>query len=333
MAKLTLHEALQQIKSGKVASSYFLVGKEKLFHDSFINTTIDSIFVEKSSKDLNLTILYGTENTLSEVLSASLSFPMLANHKLVLVRDFDQMKISNSETLKKYLENPQKSTCLILSASEKGRAKIYDDIARLSETIDCSPIPEYKVGDWITQQCNQRGHKIDPQAVQLLISLSGASLLGLEQELSKIIDYKSDSSVITVDDLEKTTGISKEANIFALQRALSRRRLEQSLKIAGRLLDTGSDIPSITAVLFAFFRKMLRVASLVSKRTERKKIAEQMKLRDFQMKEIYEGLSHFNTIQLEGVIEFLLMTDLNSKTSTTSKKAAIQTLCYNICKV
>ena len=78
---------------------------------------------------------------------------------------------------------------------------------------------------------------------------------------------------------------------------------------------------------------MLQVAFLVSKRTDRKKIAEQMKLRDFQMKEIYEGLSHFNIKQIERIIGFLLKTDLGSKTSAIGKKAAIQTLCYNICKV
>ncbi len=333
MAAISLQAAIGQLKAGKIAPVYFLPGKEKFFQDQFIGAAQKYLFPDKGSKDLNLTILYGSENTLSELISACMSYPMLAAQRLVLVRDFDKMKMTDADAFAKYLEHPQNTTCLVLSASEKGRAKIYTTLAKKAQTIDCTPIREYKIGGWISEHCREKGYAIDPQAVQFLIDLLGTSLLSLTQEINKIIDFKGDSSTITLDDLEQTTGISKEANVFTLQRALSRRQLKTSLKTAARLTDTGTDITALNAVLSAFFRKLLQAGSLKSKGKDRRETAELMHLHEFQLKDIYEALSHFNLRQIEQVIGFLHEADIAAKTSAADKNALVQMLCYQICKV
>jgi len=333
MSKIPIQKALKDINEGNIAFAYYLLGKEKFFQDQILASLTQKVFPERASKDLNLTILYGSENTLSELISACLSYPMLAERKLVIVRDFDKMKISDPEALQKYLDNPQKSTCLVLSASEKGRAKIYEHIAKTVQTIDCAPIPEYKVGDWISNHCRQLGRNIEPQAIQFLIALLGSSLLGLDQEIKKIIDFKNDDSPITIEDLEQTTGISKEANVFALQNALARRQLESSLKIVSRLLDSGSDVSMINAVLFAFFRKILQVQSLNAKGMNRKEIGDQMRLREFQLKEIFAASSVYNSTQIKQIIGLLHQVDIAAKTSAARPEASLQMLCYKICRI
>lgn len=333
MSKIPIQKALQDVEQGNLATSYYLVGKEKFFQDQIISSLTQKVFPERASKDLNLIILYGSENSLSDLISACLSYPMLADKKLVIVRDFDKIKISDPEALQKYLDNPQKTTCLVLSATEKGRAKIYEHITKTAQTVECTPIPEYKVGDWISGHCRNLGHKIEPHAIQFLIGLLGSSLLSLDQELKKIVAYKSDDTSITIEDLEQTTGISKEANVFSLQRALANRQLETSLKIAARLLDSGTDISMINAVLFAFFRKLLQVQSLQSKGSNRKEIGEQMHLRDFQMKEIFAALSVFNGTQTKQIIGLLQQVDVSAKTSAMRSDASLQMLCYKICRI
>ncbi len=331
MATISLHAAIGQLKAGKIAPVYFLPGKEKFFQDQFIDAALQYIFPDKASRDLNLTILYGSENTLSDLLSACMSYPMLAAQRLVLVRDFDKMKMTDA--LAKYLDHPQKTTCLILSASEKGRAKIYTTLAKMAQTIDCTPIREYKIGGWISEHCREKGYRIEPQAVQFLVDLLGTNLLSLTQEINKIIDFKGDSTPITITDLEQTTGISKETNVFTLQRALARRQLKTSLKTAARLTETGTDITALNAVLSAFFRKLLQAASLQSKGKDRRQTAEAMHIRDFQLKEIYEALTFFNLRQIEQILGILHETDIAAKTSGGDKNSLVQMLCYKICKI
>lgn len=333
MAKLNTAAALQKLKAGGAHPFYFLLGKEKFFQDQFINAATAHLLPDRGSRDLNLTVLYGTENSQAEMLSACLAYPMLAERKIVLVRDFDKMKLSDDEAMQKYLDNPQPTTCLILSAAQKGKTKIYNQIAEKAVTVDCSPIPEYKLTDWIINHSKTKNRAIEPQAAQLLANLLGNNLLNIEQELQKMADFKNDDTPITVTDLEQTTGISKEANVFALQRALARRQLEQSLKISARLADEGTDITQINAILFAFFKKVLSVSTLKSRGNTRAQIGQQMKLRDFQLKDIFEATTHYQMGQIQKIIGVLHEADYASKTSGTNNNAALQMLCYKICRM
>jgi DNA polymerase-3 subunit delta len=333
MPIISINEALKKINCGDIAPVYFLFGKEKFFHDQIIQKLTETIFPDKAGKDLNLTVLYGFENSLGEVISTASSLPMLSKQKMVLVRDFIKMKISDPDALSKYLEHPRKSACLVLSSEEKGRAKIYKTIQDLAQSIECKPIPEYQAGGWIKDRVKQKGSAIEMQAVQFIVNQVGTSLLNLDQELNKIINFKNDNTTITIDDLEQTTGISRDASVFALQNALARRQLGASLKVSKRLLDAGQNIISINAVLFAFFKKMLIAASLKQRGNNRRQIAEQMKLGDFQLKEIFETMNNFSVKQIESIIALLHQTDIEAKTSAVLDEPGLQMLCYKICAI
>ena len=333
MVKSSIDQAIQKIKSGKIDPLYFLSGAEKFFHDQVIDTLTNSIFTDKGSRDLNLTILYGTENTLGELLSAALSYPMLANFKLVIVRDFDKMKISDAESLNKYLNNLQKTTCLVLSVQDKGRSKIFSNIEQVAHNVDCKPIPDYKVVGWFTNYCKTQNIKIDPQAIHFLVNQVGSSLLTLNLEIQKALDYKNDDSQITIEDFEQTTGIEKDFSVFALQDALSSRRLDAALKICDNLIDAGQNINLIISILYAFFRKILIASSLNQKGTARQQIAKDMGLTEFQFKNIYSTINKYNFDQLSKIIHLLHDIDIDVKTSSVAEKAGLQMLCYKICRI
>jgi len=333
MAEKHLAQALKEVERGQIATCYYLVGREKLFHDQLIRALTEKLLPDRASRDLNLTILYGTENSQQEMLSAVFSYPMLAQWKLVVVRGFDKLKLADEAALIKYLEHPQQTTCLVLSAEESGRSAFYKKLQQLAVTIPCKPIPEYKLGDWIAGEVKARGRSMEPQAIQMLIDHVGSSLLNLKQELDKILDYKQDAGVITMSDIETITGISGEANIFALQKALAVRRMARSLTIVHRLMESGFDINSINSVLFAFFRKVLIAASLRRRGKNQRQIMDAMHLREFQAKEIFKALERFDYRQCRSVIRMLQDLDIQSKSSQVTARHALETLVYKICRI
>ncbi len=333
MAEKHLTQALKEVERGQIANCYYLIGREKLFHDQFIRAVAKKLLPDRASRDLNLTILYGTENSQQEMLSASFSYPMLTQWKLVVVRSFDKLKLTDGEALIKYLEHPQQTTCLVLSAEEAGRSAVYKKLQQIAVTIPCKPVPDYKLGDWIAGEVKSRERSIEPQAVQMLIDHVGSSLLNLKQELNKILDYKQDSSAITLADIEEVTGISGEANIFALQKALAVRQIARSLKIVRRLMESGFDINYINSVLFAFFRKVLIAASLRRRGKTQRQIMADMRLREFQAKEIFNAVERFNYRQCRAIIRMLQVMDIQSKTSAIAPRHALETLVYKICRI
>ncbi len=333
MTKLTFSQTLKKIEDREFEALYYLAGREKYFHDRFIEHIIAAAFPDKGSRSLNLSILYGAENTLADLMGAVEGFPMLADYKLVIVRDFEQMKISDTETFSKYLNNPQKTTILVMSVSEPGRTKIFNEINRLSHIVECKPVSMDAVGNWIIQQCRQKGCDVDFQAVQFLIDHTGNVLLNLEQEIEKLVNFKNDQSKITIEDIEQVTGISREANLYALQKALAKRQLADSLKIGSRLLEAGYDISALNAVLFAFFRKSLIAASLRARGKNINEIAPQMNIPMYQMRDIKDALNNFSVMKLKGVINLLHQSDIQAKTSAQIPRAGLEMLCYKICRI
>jgi DNA polymerase-3 subunit delta len=333
MAKLIFDDAIRDVSNGKLSTGYLLLGREKYFQDQFIRVITDKAFTDKGSRDLNLHILYGTENTLGELISSALSFPMLGAKKLVVVRDFDKMKITDADSLIKYLQRPQKTTALVLGAEDSGRGKWWAQLMDLMQVIECKPVPEYKLGDWIVNRVRERGFTIDQEAVVFLAGQIGSSLLAIDQELDKLANYKNENTSISLEDVEQTSGASREENLFTLQKALAQRQLPKSMKICRRLLDDGNDLNGINAILFAYFRKMLVAASLKQRGQSPKEIAENMKLPEFQLREIHEALRNFNYRQVKKIIRLLHEIDVQSKTSAINPGAGLQMLCYKICRL
>jgi len=333
MPKLAFNQALKNIEQGQFGLLYYLAGPEKYFHDRFIERLIAKVFADKGSRSLNLSLLYGSENTQQQLMAAVEGFPMLSDYKLVIVRDFEQMKISDADTFISYLNHPQKTTILVLGASKSASGKAFSELNRLAQVIECKAIPLRNISGWITDLCKQKGYTIDFPAVQFLIDHVGNTLLNLDQEIEKIINYKNDSSQISVSDIEQVTGISREANLFALQKALAKKQLAASLKIANHLLESGYDVSAVNAVLFKFFQRALIAASLRRRGLDKRAIDGQMKMQSFQMREVYEALQHFSLEGLKSVIHLLHETDIASKTSAQAARPALEMLCFKICRI
>lgn len=328
----SFEQAFADIKAGKIDPVYVLVGQEKFYHDQLIHLFSEKLFSDRGSRDLNEMILYGTENTLSEVLSQATSYPMLAAKKLVVVREFEKMKIQDTETFEKYLNKPAKFTVLVLSVTEPPKNKFFQKLLKQGTAVDCKPIPESRLPQWLMQYCKTLGYSIHPEATHFLIANVGTNLLELKNEIEKVINFKNEPSEITVDDLQNTSGMHREANIFALQKALGQRQLAKSIEISHLLQESGVDATMINAVLFAFFRKVLMAASLKRQKMSASQIKQKMKLYDFQFRDIAETLNHFNFTQIKNVISLLHAFDKAQKGIDVSESKDLEVLCYKICR-
>ncbi|MCB0282826.1 MAG: DNA polymerase III subunit delta [Calditrichae bacterium] len=329
---MTTEDVLQLIEKREFKPVYLLVGKEKYFHDQIINNLSHSLFSDASSRSLNRIVLYGSENNLAEVVNASLSYPMLSEYKLVVVREFSKIKMADSETFSKYLENPQKSNILVLSAEELGKSTFFKEVREKAAFVDCKPIPEYKIVSWIKGYAQRQNIQISMEAISMLAEYAGSNLLTIQHELEKVAEFKGDSSEISGDEIIAVTGMSKEYNIFTLQKALAEKNIKRSFLIAKNIMDTGENINLIVSIIYSFFKKALIAAKLRASGTSQSQILKEMRLSDFQFKEVSSSLNNFNVSGLENCIKLLQTADKSIKSSGQDDWITMQSLCYNICR-
>lgn len=326
-------QVLKEIAENKIDALYLLNGSEKFFQDQVIEALSKKLFPDKGSRDLNKITLYGTENSQSEVLSQYSSYPMLADRKLVIVRDFNKMRIEDPGTFEKYLSKPPKFSVLVLCANEVPKNKFFKKVAEYATEVNCKPIYESQMPAWVQQYCQHLGYEIQNEAAHFLVANVGPHILMLKNEIDKVISFKTDDSPISVSDLQQTSGVYREANVFALQKALAQRNLSQSIKIVHQLMETGSDPTTINAVLFAFFRKAIIAASLKRQGLKPAQIAQKMKLADFQMRDINVVLQKFTLSQIKKIIRLLGDFDQAQKGIKAIPLPQLELLCYQICRL
>ncbi|MEX1136401.1 MAG: DNA polymerase III subunit delta [Balneolales bacterium] len=268
----TYKNLIQQLKSGKVQPVYFLCGQETFFLDRIQDQFTD--MVPKESRDFNIDILYGQDATLDQVLSISKSYPMMAEKRMVVVRDFsrlfDTKEVDDEENtarnagpddLLAYIKNPNPTNMLILidEKAPSGNTRLGKGLKK-GENVGYHEfpfVPEHQLPGWISGWVKHTHNgNIEPDASQLLASHLGHNLLQLTVEIEKLATYKKQGEAINQEDVRSIVGLSREFTIFELQDAVTARDMENALYIAEQILRLADSIPGEVIKTIGFFYSM-----------------------------------------------------------------------------
>ena len=270
------------MKAGQLPPVVSICGNEVFFLDQAQKIISDS--VPPTERDFNFDLLHGTETGVEQVIAVSNSFPLMAERRVVIVRDFmklgqakagaagDKAKSGVLGDLLPYVERPNPQTLLVLIDESKpaGNTKLGKALKKKDPKrayFEFARVPEYKVPDWITEWAATRhDKKIEHQAAQILAQHVGNNLLTLSSEIDKLCTYKGSANFISVDDIHELTGISKEYSIFELKKAIIRRDLDGALFISEQMLrqgdsDTGEVIKTI-AFLYSVYSNIWKILRL-----------------------------------------------------------------------
>ena len=82
-------------------------------------------------KDFNLHILHAEEASAQEILSQARTMPFFGGPKILIVKGFHHYAAADLELFNQYLEDPNDSSCLVLSADKiEKRSKFYKSIVK-----------------------------------------------------------------------------------------------------------------------------------------------------------------------------------------------------------
>jgi DNA polymerase-3 subunit delta len=79
-------EVLSELKSGQRKPIYYFCGEEEFFLDR-LQETVESL-LPPEHKDFNFDLLYARDTNPEKVLGIIRSYPMMAEQRVVVVRDF-----------------------------------------------------------------------------------------------------------------------------------------------------------------------------------------------------------------------------------------------------
>ncbi|WP_337040674.1 DNA polymerase III subunit delta [Emticicia sp. 17c] len=313
-----MSELLKSIKRDNIKPLYLLHGEEP-YHIEQIIDKIQSLAIPVHEKGFNEFVLFGKDLNVGSLLNYARRFPMMAEKQLIIVKDAHQIQgieqKENQKLIEDYALQPLPSTILILAFGNaqderKSWIKAFNKNGVLynSKKFYDNQLPEF-----MADYCHSKGVKISMKAIQLLIEHIGNDLKRLTGEVDKVILNVKLGEGIDADTIQKFVGISKEYNVFELQKALILRDVVKANQIIIYFENNPKDNPiqPILIILYNFFSKVLLVHASADK--SESSIASLLKVNSFFAKDYLNASRNYSLPKVMAIIHSLKIADLKSK--------------------
>lgn len=260
-------QIINDVKNGNFVPVYLLMGTEPYYPD-LVCDEIMKYALADSERDFNQTVFYGLDTDAGTVASECRSYPMMAERRLVVVKEAQSMK--TLEDLATYASDPMESTVLVIlmhGASADKRRALYKNVQKKGVVLVSDALRDYEMPQWITAFYKSRGLDIEPAAAALLAEYAGTDMSRIMLETEKMQKNLPEGTVrVNAADIEKNVGISRQFSIFELTKALSYMKAEKALKIAA-YIGNGPKFMLLlaTAPLYTHFYRILKYEAALLK--------------------------------------------------------------------
>ncbi|PWS28297.1 DNA polymerase III subunit delta [Pedobacter yonginense] len=317
---MTAAEIIKDIKARKFKPVYLLHGEESYYIDQ-VTDYIEDKLLNDAEKGFNQTVLYGKDTDMATVLGAAKRYPMMSDYQVVIVKEAQDLKWAKEEGNSKeaefvlnYFEKPLPSTILVLAykyANFDKRKKIYKAISKSGLIFQSDLVRDYKLVPWIEDFVKEKGYKIDQQASALMAEYLGTDLSKIANEIEKLMLNIPKDVVINTDLVQKNIGISKEYNVFELQKALAIRDVLKCNKIINYFASNPKANPTVMVLanLGGYFTKILRYHYLPNKA----EAASALGIPPFFVKDYEVAARNYDAGKVFHVMSLLREYDLKSK--------------------
>ncbi|NML71458.1 DNA polymerase III subunit delta [Chryseobacterium sp. RP-3-3] len=331
---------LKNIKNKEVLPIYFFHGEEPYFIDAAVKV-LEHDFLEEDEKAFNQTVVYGKDTSYQEILSLARQFPMMGDKQLIIVKEAQDLKFNEEENrvLETYVENPVPSTVLVFAHkhkkldSRKKAAKALDKAKALflSESVRDSNLPK-----WIADECAQLKIKTAPNIAHLLAEYLGNDLSRIANELNKLKIILKEGEMLDGTIVENHIGISKEYNVFELQKALGTKNADAAFRIAHFMGKNPKNNPFVMmlANLYSYFSNVIIYQTMAGQSPQ--VIASQMGVNPYFIKDYAESARLYPLKHATRVISILREFDMKGKglgAVNMSEAELIKELVYKIINV
>ncbi|MES2652884.1 MAG: DNA polymerase III subunit delta [Bacteroidota bacterium] len=314
-------EIIKDLKARKFKPLYLLQGEEPYYIDQVVEY-MENHVLSDGEKGFNQTVLYGKDTDMATILNAAKRYPMMSEYQLIIVKEAQDLKWAKetegsgkeTEVVLNYFEKPLPSTILVLAykyANFDKRKKIYKAIIKTGVVFQSDPVRDYKLMPWIEEHIKEKGYKIAPQAAALMAEYLGTDLSKIANEVEKLCLNITKDTTIQTDHIQKNIGISKEYNVFELQKALATRNVFKCNQIINYFADNPKANPMvmIMANLSGYFTKILKYHYLPNKNDA----AKELGVSPYFIKDYESAARTFSDAKTFDIISLLREYDLKSK--------------------
>lgn len=308
---------IKKVKNKEFLPVYFFHGEEPYYTDE-LTQVFENEIIPEEERSFGQTVVYGRDTTLGEVMALAQQMPMFGTLNLIIVKEAQDLKFEENETkaLENYIENPLSTTLLVFAYKHKkidARKKFAKALQKSGMLFYSEPVKDYQLGKWISEKLQEMRFKTAPNISNLLAEYLGNDLSRIQNELNKLKIILKEDEILDETVVEKHIGISKEFNIFELQKALGMRDQNRAMRIAHFIAQNpkSNPLPMMMGSLYTYFSNLIIYQTMNGQPPNT--IAEAMGVNPYFLKDYAQAAAFYPLKYATRIISILRETDMKTK--------------------
>src|SRR5688572_6313546 len=166
------------LQDKQFSPAYYLHGDDEFLKEEALRHLIEAA-VDPATRDFNLDQRKGGDLDAASLASLLATPPMMAERRVVVIREAPSLRKDAKEALVKYLKSPVNDLLVLLTApaDSKPEAALAGSLAIL---VDCKPLTGVQIPKWIAARAEKHlGTRITEAAIALLQDTAGSDLAEL----------------------------------------------------------------------------------------------------------------------------------------------------------
>ncbi len=259
-AGITFETMMRDLKGRRFSPIYILMGEESYFIDQIADYLAEHV-LQPEERDFNQNIVFGSDVNAAQIVDLAKGYPMMSEYRVVIVKEAQNLR--GTEVIEKYLENPVKSSILVLchkNGTIDRRKRLVSKAEAVGVVFESKKMRETELSAFVASNCLSRKITIDEKSIAMIVDHIGSDLNRLVSVIDKLqLFLPENDRVIRPEMIEKQIGVSKDFNAFELKNALINRDVFKANQII-KYFDNNPKAGSVFAylpLLFGYFQNLM----------------------------------------------------------------------------
>jgi len=235
-------ELLKELDSGKFRPVYYFYGSEEYRIKEAAKAMVKR-FLPSQTANMNHTVLSGNKGKITDILTELSIIPMIGERQIFTIADIQSLQPGDVEKILSMLEPADPNRIVILTSpsakTPRKNTKMYKLLTSKTAAIEFARLTSSASERKIRFMLNEQNISIDPEAMKVLIELSGGDMGGLVAETEKLINYVGEGGTIGKETISEVSSDYQAFQIYELADAAGALNLDKALKTMNFLLNKG----------------------------------------------------------------------------------------------
>lgn len=268
---MTWEQFYGALERSQISNVYGFFGPEEYVkHSAF--EALRSKLLPEGLEAMNETVLDGA--TAQQIIEAAETLPMMADRRMVLVKDWPPLmpgksknEAAEAEQLADWLPGAPDSCTVVfyVRGAADGRKKATQALQKHASVVQFELLEPGKIAKWASGQLKPFGKRMDARALDELVFLAGRELTRLSAELEKLSAYAGERDVITIEDVRTLVSPSLESTVFQMIDQLLQGDRAGAQKLLRSMLESGENRVGVLFMLTRQLRNLVHIKLLTGK--------------------------------------------------------------------